>query len=36
MDGPDATEGGAYTVHRASLALSPALAGPTLEVVADG
>ena len=36
MDGPDSTEGGAYTVHRASLALSPALAGPSLQVVADG
>ena len=35
MDGPDSTEGGAYTVHRASLALSPALAGPSLQVVAD-
>ena len=24
MDGPDSTEGGAYTIHRASLALAPA------------
>jgi hypothetical protein len=35
MDAPDSTEGGAYTIHRASLALSPALAGPSLQVVAD-
>ena len=28
MDGPDSTEGGAYTIHRASLALSPELVGP--------
>jgi hypothetical protein len=35
MDAPNSTEGGAYTVHRASLALSPALAGPSLEVVTD-
>ena len=32
MDAPDSTEGGAYTVHRASLALSPSLAGPSLQV----
>ena len=36
MDGPDSTEGGAYTIHRSSLALSPELVGPKLEVVADG
>jgi hypothetical protein len=36
MDGPDSTEGGAYTVHRASLALSPLLVGPALGVDADG
>ena len=28
MDGPDSTEGGAYTVHRASLALSPGARRP--------
>jgi len=36
MDGPDSTEGGAYTLHRASLALSPELEGPSFEVAADG
>jgi hypothetical protein len=35
MDAPDSTEGGPYTVHRASLGLSPALAGPSLQVDAD-
>ena len=36
MDAPDSTKGGVYTVHRASLALSTDLVGPSLEVVADG
>ena len=35
MDGPNATEGGAYTVHRSSLALSPTVPAPQLEVAAD-
>ena len=36
MDGPNATGGGAYTVHRSSLALSPTVAAPQLEVAVDG
>ena len=35
MDAPDSTQGGAYTVHRASLDLTPTLVGPALGVVAD-
>jgi hypothetical protein len=33
LDGPDSTEGGPFTRHRASLALSPALTPPQLQVV---
>jgi hypothetical protein len=36
VDGPASTEGGPYTRHRSSLALSPALAPPQLKVVPDG
>lgn len=36
VDGPGSTEGGAFTKHRASLALTPSLAPPQLQVVADG
>ena len=36
MDGPDATEGGPYTVHRSSLALSPTISAPQLQVAVDG
>jgi hypothetical protein len=36
MDGPNATTGGAYTVHRSSLVLSPTVAAPQLEVAFDG
>ena len=35
MDAPDSTEGGAYTIHRGSLNLSPTLAGPSLQVDVD-
>ncbi len=35
MDAPDSTEGGAYTIHRASLDLTPTLVAPALGVVAD-
>jgi hypothetical protein len=35
MDAPDSTEGGAYTIHRGSLSLSPALVGPSLQVDVD-
>jgi hypothetical protein len=35
MDGPDSIEGGPFTRHRGSLALSPALAGPQLQVEPD-
>ena len=35
MDGPNATTGGAYTVHRSSLALSQAVTPPQLEVAAS-
>jgi hypothetical protein len=36
VDGPASTEGGPFTKHRSSLALSPALAPPQLQVVPDG
>jgi hypothetical protein len=35
MDGPNATGGGAYTVHRSWLAQSPHVAPPQLEVAVD-
>lgn len=35
-DGPASTEGGPFTRHRASLALTPALPAPQLKVLTDG
>ena len=35
-DGPDSTTGGAFTVHRSSLALAADVPAPQLQVVADG
>jgi hypothetical protein len=36
LDGPASTQGGPFTHHRSSLARSPALAPPQLQVVPDG